>query len=195
VLAMSISGEPWWAILHRSVWLASPAAILVGAFLVAVPSAQARYRVERVIDGESIRVSGVGTVRLIGVDVPKRIDGLRPWNADTDAAVQFVRALVAAKPVSLEYDTVRTDGAQSPLAYVLLPDGTCLNAEVVRRGLGRVNSEQPFRRLEEFRAYEREARTARRGLWAQATPGELQEPTPGKTNAPPPPPSGLIIVR
>lgn len=171
----------------RSAWTA----ILAGAFLVAGLSAQARYRVEHVIDGESIRISGVGTIRLIGVDVPKQ-----PWTADTDAAVRFVQALVAAKPVSLEYDTIRTDRVKSPLAYVLLPDGTCLNAEVVRRGLGRVNSEQPFRRLQEFRAYEREAQTARRGLWAEATAVELlQKPAPGNSNAPPRPPSGLIIIR
>ena len=49
------------------------------------------------------------------------------------------------------------------LAYVYLPDGTFLNAEIIRQG--HAYTQFPFRYLNEFRALEREAR-AGRGLWA-----------------------------
>jgi micrococcal nuclease len=68
--------------------------------------------------------------------------------------------------VRLEYDITRTDRFSRTLAYVYLPDGTLLNAEIVRQGYGNAYTDFPFKFLDAFRAYEREAREARRGLWA-----------------------------
>ena len=179
--------------LHQIAVRFASIAIFVGAFLAGDLSPQVRYGVEEVIDGESLRIAGIGTVRLLGVDVPKRIEALRPWSPDTDAVVLFLRSFIAALRVALEYDTVRADGATSALAYVYLPNGTCLNAEVLKRGLGRLNSELPFRRLEEFRGYEREAQAAGRGLWAQATAADVPQQAAPPDTAVPRPPSRLII--
>jgi micrococcal nuclease len=52
------------------------------------------------------------------------------------------------------------------LAYVYLKDGTFLNAEIIRHGYGSAYTKFPFKYMEEFRRYEREAREKRRGLWA-----------------------------
>jgi endonuclease YncB( thermonuclease family) len=54
------------------------------------------------------------------------------------------------------------------LAYVFLPDGTFLNAEIVKQGYGQAYVQYPFKYLDEFRGYEREAREARRGLWVDS---------------------------
>ena len=51
------------------------------------------------------------------------------------------------------------------LAYVYLEGGTFLNAEIIRQGFGQAYTRFPFRYLEEFRSYEREAREAGKGLW------------------------------
>ena len=51
------------------------------------------------------------------------------------------------------------------LAYVYLEEGTFLNAEIVRQGYGHAYTQFPFKYLQEFRALEREAREAQRGLW------------------------------
>jgi len=53
------------------------------------------------------------------------------------------------------------------LAYVYLEDGTHLNAEIVKQGYGHAYTRFPFRYLEEFRRYEREAREAGKGLWEE----------------------------
>ena len=58
------------------------------------------------------------------------------------------------------------------LAYVTLPDGTDLGAEIIRLGYGHAYTRFPFARMDEFRALEREAREAGRGLWA----GEPEKP-------------------
>ena len=52
----------------------------------------------------------------------------------------------------------------SSAAYVYLEDGTFLNAEIVKQGYGHAYTQFPFKYLEEFRGYEREAREAQRGL-------------------------------
>ena len=52
------------------------------------------------------------------------------------------------------------------LAYVTLPDGTDLGAEIIRRGFGHAYTKYPCERADEYRRLEREAREAGRGLWA-----------------------------
>jgi hypothetical protein len=69
----------------------------------------------------------------------------------------------------LEFDYQRTDKYQRTLAYVYLPDGRFLNAEIVKQGYGHAYVQYPFKYLDVFRAYEREARDAGRGLWSGAT--------------------------
>ena len=59
----------------------------------------------------------------------------------------------------------RKDRFGRTLAYVYLEDGTFLNAEIVRQGYGHAYTRFPFKYLDEFRGYEREAREAQRGLW------------------------------
>jgi endonuclease YncB( thermonuclease family) len=44
-------------------------------------------------------------------------------------------------------------------------DGTFLNAEIIKQGYGFAETRFPFKYLEDFRRYEKEARENRRGLW------------------------------
>jgi endonuclease YncB( thermonuclease family) len=48
---------------------------------------------------------------------------------------------------------------------VYLPGDTLLNAEIIKQGYGHAYTRFPFDKMEEFRALEREAREAGRGLW------------------------------
>ena len=50
----------------------------------------------------------------------------------------------------------------------ILSDGTFVNREIVRQGFGHAYLTYPFAYAEDFRAAEREAREAERGLWAQS---------------------------
>jgi len=78
---------------------------------------------------------------------------------------------VEGRRVRLVFDPAQTqDRYGRTLAYVYLEDGTFLNAEIIRQGYGFAYTRFPFAYLEEFRALEREARDARRGLWAEEAP-------------------------
>lgn len=129
------------------------------------PNASAQL-VQRVIDGDTIAIQGVGTVRLIGVDTPETVDPRKLVEYFGHEASAFLRTLVQSKIVKLEYDFPRRDKYGRTLAYLYLPDGTFVNAEIVKQGYGHAYTAFPFRYLEEFRAYEKEARAANRGLWA-----------------------------
>ena len=123
--------------------------------------------VTRVIDGDTIVVDGVGTVRLIGVDTPETVDPRRPVQYFGTEASDFTKQLATGKRVRLEFDQDRTDRYGRTLAYIYLqPEDLLLNAEIIRQGYGFAYTQFPFRMMDQFRALEREAREVGRGLWA-----------------------------
>jgi micrococcal nuclease len=81
-------------------------------------------------------------------------------------ASAFTKKMVEGRPVRLEYDWQERDKYGRLLAYVYLKDGTFLNAEIIKQGYGYAYTRFPFKYLNEFRQYEKEAREAKRGLWA-----------------------------
>ena len=143
----------------------------VVALLALAPAAAGAQVVERVVDGDTIIVRGVGRVRLIGVDTPETVDPRRPVERFGKEASAFTKRLLEGRRVRLEYDQQRTDRYGRTLAYVYLPDGTFANAEIIRRGYGHAYTRFPFRLRDRFRRIEREARSAGVGLWG-AAPGE-----------------------
>jgi micrococcal nuclease len=122
-------------------------------------------------------------VRLIGVDTPE-VHPSKKLQRDAERsqrdietiqelgrrASEFTRRMVKGKKVRLEYDQANShirhkDKYDRTLAYVYLEDGTFLNAEIVRQGYGHAYTRFPFRYMELFRRYEREARENKSGLW------------------------------
>lgn len=128
--------------------------------------ATASLRVRQVIDGDTITVSGIGTVRLLGVDAPEKTGGYLESEPYGDEAARFMRTLLDGKLVRLEYDGERKDPYNRTLAYVFLEDGTLANEAIIRAGLAEVYRRFDYRRKPAFQAAEREARQARRGMWA-----------------------------
>jgi len=120
----------------------------------------------RVVDGDTIILDGQERVRLIGVDTPETKDPRKPVQYFGKEASEFTKRMVEGKKVRLEYDWQRKDKYGRTLAYVYLEDGTFLNAEIIKQGYGHAYTAFPFKYLEEFRQYEREARENQRGLWA-----------------------------
>jgi micrococcal nuclease len=132
-----------------------------------IETAQTFPTVTRVIDGDTVVVDGVGTVRLIGVDTPETVDPRRPVQSFGREASDFTKQLATGKRVRLEFDQDRTDRYGRTLAYVYLqPENLLLNAEIIRQGYGFAYTQFPFRMMADFSALEREAREAGRGLWA-----------------------------
>lgn len=134
--------------------------------LLALPAVAAAQRVRQIIDGDTITVSGVGVVRLIGVDAPEKTGGYRQSEPFGDAATAFMRRLLEGRDVRLEYDGPRKDQYNRTLAYVFLPDGRLANLEIIKSGYAETYRRFDYRRKPEFFAAEREAKAARRGMWA-----------------------------
>lgn len=122
--------------------------------------------VTRVVDGDTIYVEGIGSVRLIGIDTAEAVDPRKPVEFFAKEASAFTNRMVRGKVVRLEFDFQRKDKYDRTLAYVYLLDGTFVNAEIVKQGYGHAYSQYPFKYLDQFRIHEREARAAHRGLWA-----------------------------
>ena len=133
--------------------------------------------VERVVDGDTVVVSGIGTVRLIGVDTPETVDPRKPVQYFGKEASAFTARLLLRQPVRVEYDQQRTDKYQRALAYLYLTDGTLANSEIIRQGYGHAYLSYPFSQMDAFRAAEREAREAGRGVWADTEPQAVQQPS------------------
>lgn len=135
-----------------------------------------RGLVVRVSDGDTIVVDLHGheeAVRLIGVDTPelgRRTRAAQPFAIE---AAWFARRMVGKKRVLLRPEPARPDRDRYGrlLRYVLLEDGTCLNAELIKRGYGRAMLRYPFSRAREFQALERQARHAQLGIWAAGDSG------------------------
>ncbi len=142
--------------------------LLLAATLPLAAQQAETFLVTRVIDGDTIVLEGMGTVRLIGVDTPETVDPRRPVQRFGKEASEFTRALLAGRRVRVAYDQERTDRYGRTLAYVYLLDGTFVNAEIVRQGYGLAYTRFPFKYLDAFRRHERDARQQQRGLWAPA---------------------------
>jgi micrococcal nuclease len=123
----------------------------------------------RVVDGDTLVVGIDGErvkVRMIGTDTPETKHPKKPVQYFGREASAFTKRLLLGKDVRLEYGQRRTDRYGRVLAYVWLGD-MLVNEEIIRQGYGFAYTRFPHARLEEFRAAEREARLAGRGLWAK----------------------------
>ena len=125
--------------------------------------------VERVIDGDTIVVSGNRHVRLIGVDTPETVDPNRPVGCFGKEASAFLKTLLpTGAAVRLVGDIEQEDRYGRLLAYVYRrSDGLFVNAELVRQGFAHVLTIAPnVAHADEFVALARDARNASAGLWS-----------------------------
>lgn len=128
------------------------------------------YEVIKVVDGDTVDLEDLGRVRLIGVDTPETVDPRRPVQRYGKEASQFLTRLVLHEKVRVEYDQEKVDKYKRTLAYLYLDDGTFINAELIKQGYGFAYTKFPFKYLDDFRAYEKDARENQRGLWAPKKP-------------------------
>jgi len=140
-------------------------------FLLLLPSilfAQDFYLCTRVVDGDTILIEIDGKeerIRLIGVDTPETVHPEKPVEYFGKEASEFTKNMAEGKSVRLEFDLYKRDKYGRLLAYVYLEDGTFLNAEIIKQGYGFAYTRFPFKYLDDFRQYEKEAREGGRGLW------------------------------
>ena len=121
------------------------------------------------IDGDTFEVAIAGPprgmratecVRLMGVDTPELGD---PLSAE---ALEHTVRRVGAGPVYLAFDFRRRDRFDRLLAFVYLPDGTLLNADLLETGLAVVyRGDDLMYFLAQFEDLEQAPRNRQFGVW------------------------------
>jgi micrococcal nuclease len=133
-------------------------------------AADGRASVERVVDGDTIRVRLGGrdeTVRLIGIDTPETVDPRSPVECFGEEASDHTKALLPeGTAVRLVADVEARDRYDRLLAYVYRDDGTFVNLALVEDGYASVLTFPPnVAHVSELTAAAARARDAGRGLW------------------------------
>ncbi|MGD8175924.1 thermonuclease family protein [Marinimicrobium sp. ARAG 43.8] len=147
--------------------------ILLAAQTAACPVPDAlpseRVQVVAVHDGDSVRLADGRRVRLIGINAPELARDGRAAEALALDAGHALRQAVSGKEVRLFYDRDRKDHYGRTLAYLYLPDGQSLEAELLRQGLAFHIGVAPNLALANcLAASESEARRAERGVWGHS---------------------------
>ena len=130
------------------------------------PSGPTRVgRVLHVLDGDTIVVEGVGTVRYLGIDTPELHHPRKPVERFAARAAAANRALVQGREVRLVTDREDHDAYGRLLAYVYVGD-VMVNAELMRGGYAESFAFSPNTLHKDlFDRLEQEARDAHRGQW------------------------------
>jgi micrococcal nuclease len=133
--------------------------------------------VVRVVDGDTLIVTGGVRVRLIGINTPESVDPRRPVECfGKDAAAALARLVPPGTSVRLSYDVERTDRFGRTLAYLYRqPDGLFVNAALVEQGYAQPATYPPnVAHAVEFGALARQARQGNIGLWSACSGGASQ---------------------
>lgn len=136
------------------------------------PPGTLAVRVSRVVDGDTFEASVAGrreAVRLIGVDTPETVAPGRPVEPYGPQASAFAKHWLTGRTLRLAGDAEPRDRYGRLLAYAWLGDGTFWNALLLAEGYAETLTIAPndtFAGL--FARLAAAARTAQRGLWANA---------------------------
>ncbi len=135
--------------------------------------------VQWIHDGDTIRVSGIGTVRLLGIDAPEqeashRDRFFRRWKISPEdlrrthreGKTYLIRTL-KGQTVQLKTDAEQRDRYGRLLAYVYTPAGQLVNRNLLEKGYAVVYRRFDFVLKKDFLAAEADARKARRGIWQE----------------------------
>jgi micrococcal nuclease len=160
-LVLFLVGPMAWSAAAR--WPAHRATHRTAKPLVPVrPGAVIRSYVRYVVDGDTLELDGLGRVRLLGIDAPEK--AALPWGP---AATALTRRLAEHQPVTVEFEGPTHDRYNRALVYLYLPDGTCLNTELLVHGLAWVLTRYPFSRMDSYLRVASWARKRHLGVWSE----------------------------
>ena len=127
---------------------------------VLAAAAEGSFRVQQVVDGDTVVLHDGRYLRYLGINAPERGE---PF---CDEAKSLNARFVHEREVALEFEEVTHDGYGRLLAYVQV-DGTMVNAELLAAGFVHIFLLEPIRYYEQFRSIQEQARAKRRGVWGR----------------------------
>ena len=133
------------------------------------------YAVTHFVDGDTIVVNMNGhdeTIRFIGADTPETHKPNTPVQCYGPEAAAYTKQRIGNKRVLLVSDPLSTDRDRYNrlLRYVLLPDGTNLEQELIIKGYAFYYPYFPFTKSNDFYTAEKSAISNRLGLWSKCRP-------------------------
>jgi micrococcal nuclease len=149
-----------------STWLLAASAAIA---MLQAPGTSNALLVTQVVDGGTIEVQSIGRVHLLGIAAP-RVE--RKAGASAPLGLEArdrLSSLVSNRWVKLQFDRGRQANTTGRSAYVLLDDGTFVNAVLVREGLARVAGHPSLTRYAELQRAQEEAQRLERGVWNPMT--------------------------
>jgi micrococcal nuclease len=151
------------------------AAALIVAFLLTRRADGTRFpsidgaptaRVQRVVDGDTVRLARLGSVRLIGVDTPEVYGRVECFGREASAFAK--RELPPGREVRYRLGVESRDRYGRALAYVWLGDGKMFNELLAERGYAQPLTIPPnVDYADRFRIAAARARRAGLGLWGR----------------------------
>ena len=123
-------------------------------------------RVTKHTDGDTLWLSGIGKVRLIGIDTPEVSGQAECYGREASAFVE--RTVPLGSEVRYRLGVDERDRYGRALAYLWLEDGRFLNRLLVARGYAQPLTVPPnVEYADRFARVARRAREAGRGLWGR----------------------------
>lgn len=136
------------------------------------PPDAALVKVRYTHDGDTVTLHDDTRVRLIGINTPEVAANGKPAEPLAIRARDHLRQLLfrQGNQVRLLYGEQAQDQHGRALAYLWLPDGTNITADLLRAGLGWLVAIPPDTRFVDCHSQaEAAARTAQRGVWLGET--------------------------
>jgi micrococcal nuclease len=122
-----------------------------------------RFRVLKIIDGDTVELAGGDRLRLIGIDCPEQGE---PFY---DSACIFLSKAALGKIVDAAFAGRRRDGYGRLLAYMYI-DSLFINRDIIRNGYGYVylfeDNLSDRERIGQLLTAQEEAITDGRGIWS-----------------------------
>lgn len=129
-----------------------------------------RVKVKSVVDGDTLRVVYKGEeykVRLLCIDTPETVKAGVDEQPYGKQATEKLKEMVLDKEVTLVFEKDTHDRYDRLLAYVMLDNGTCVNAYLVENGLARVEIVRPNTvHKSYFNELQDKAISEKKGFWS-----------------------------
>jgi len=121
----------------------------------------------RVIDGDTLVLTGGEVVRLLGVNSPEVARYRKPGDPGGLQAKKYLQNLTMNQSIYLEYDEELMDKYGRTLAQVFLEGGLHVNAELLRQGMATLSIHPPnLKYAHRLLAEQRYAEQHKLGVWS-----------------------------
>lgn len=146
----------------------SPSSLVTPTRISSVSGAMTEETVvTKVVDGDTIEVTGKRKVRLIGIDTPETVDPRRGVQCFGKEASAHTKELLLNKTIRMERDVSETDKYGRLLRYIFIGD-ILVNEQLVKDGYAKASTYPPDVKYQaRFKQAELLAQTQNKGLWGK----------------------------